>query len=1005
MPFAHRVIIALLLLLPAWLIQPQCAVAQGRDQIQPELSDISEPIAVAADIQENWEDGSTTITSLKGGRESGGLVRLVQGRLSLLAETMVVIDTVTTDGQHDIYAYAKGRVSYVSHGQPESRAWHLIRLQTVDSLGFKTLYKQKTLSSPNNLMVEALNHIDPARRQPTSTVSLQVSQDSFIPPQIQPAQSTAPLTRRIRVRPRSSQPLQFESSVSRDTVPEERVIVLTGGVNVLVEGLEKDFGGQLVQPGIIDLSADRVIIWTDPADLGDIGSFEDILQNPSARLQIYLEGNILVRQKDNTITATHAFFDANNDRALLLNAELRAFLPQTGGEFRVRAARLRQVAENKFHAQNAWTTTSPYGKPGYRLQSREVFVEPGPISPFTEVDSVTGQPANGRQPLWITALDSQFMIGDTPVFRLPKVSAPAEDPNIPIRRAVVRHDRIFGLQVKTVWNLSKVLGQPSRPGMQWDLLADYLSERGPAVGVQGDYDILSQLGRATGNAAIIYQYDGGTDNLGVDRRTLATDDHRGAVIWRHKEQLRGNAVLFGEIGYISDRNYLESFDENRFDTDKDAETLIGARQDLGAWSGSIFAKTELNDFEASTGWLPRADVYGFSQPLLNGLAYWSSHSSAGYADMQANARPDSLDDPFTSLAIPYHNDASGLVAMTRHQVDAPFFIGPVKINPFAMGEAAFWNAGLTGNDLDRYIFSGGAKAHLAATKIMPFVQSDLWRLNGLVHKSDTYLEYRYTDVSRGLNEISQYNEIDDNSTERFRIRYTQQIFPGLIPNEFDPRNYAVRTGAGLWVSAPYHELVSDQETVRLRMRHRLQTKVGPPDSQRIRDWMIYESGLTWFPDGDRDNFGESIGLVYANYRWNINDRTSILADGVLDLFDNAQDVWSVGVLSQRSTRGSMYLGFRQVEAKNYLDSQTLVASYSYQMSPKWISTGAVSYDVAAGESRGSSLTFSRVGLDWVVHVGFGIDTSKDNVGVAFALEPRFGPPSPTNLSYLLGLNR
>ncbi|MEO1983202.1 MAG: hypothetical protein ABGZ24_22045, partial [Fuerstiella sp.] len=253
--------------------------------------------------------------------------------------------------------------------------------------------------------------------------------------------------------------------------------------------------------------------------------------------------------------------------------------------------------------------------------------------------------------------------------------------------------------------------------------------------------------------------------------------------------------------------------------------------------------------------------------------------------------------------------------------------------------------------------------------------------------------------------IAQYNEIDDNATERFRGRYPLQIYSGLIPNEFDPRNYAVRNGAGLWASAPYHELVDDQEVLRFRWRNRLQTKVGPPQSQRIRDWMIWESGLSYFPNATRDNFGEHIGLIYSNYRWNINDRTSVLADGIVDLFQNAQENWSIGILSQRSSRGSLYAGLRQVKAKNYLDSQTVVASYSYQMSPKWISTASYAYDIAVSESRGSSVTVSRVGLDWVLHIGLGIDTSKDNVGIAFSLEPRFGPPSPTNLSYLLGLQR
>lgn len=1003
MSLSLRAITALVGLTSAVCLQSVSVYAQSTALIPPENNDISKPIALSAYLQEDWEDGPTTISMLKGGRGTKQLVELVQGRLKLEAEAMVIIDTVTAEGQHDVYAYARNRVRFTSGEGSRTSAWKLIRLQTLGSLTFATR-EQRQLSSPSSLMTEAINRIDPARREKTETVSLQVSQDSFTPPQLVPSPTSSPLSRRIRVRPRSSQPLQLKSFLSKDTVPEEQVYVLTGGVNVLVEGLYIDLGGKTVQPGVLDLSADRVIIWTQPSDAGSLSQNSDLLQNASARFQVYLEGNILVRQKQNTITATHAFFDANNDQALLLNAELKAYLPQTGGQLRVRAARLRQIAQDKFFARDAWTTTSPYGKPGYRVQSREVTVEPGPISPFTKIDPITGQPKNGP-PLWVTALDSQFIIGDTPVFYLPRIRAPAEDPNIPIRRAVVKHDRIFGLQVKTVWNLSKILGEPTPKGMDWDLIADYLSERGPAIGLEGNYDLPTANGRAIGQSTLIYQYDDDVDNLGFDRKTLPTQNNRGAAIWRHKEMLRDGTTVFGELGYLSDRNYLESFHENRYDTDKDVETLLGIRKDAGAWSGTLWGRTELNEFEASTDWLPRADLYGFSQPLFGGAAYWSSHSSVGYADLEPNALPPSPSDPFSPLGLPYFTDASGLVAMTRHQIDAPFFLGAVKINPFAMGEAAFWNEGLIGKDVDRYLFSGGVRAELAATRIMPFVQSDLWRLNGLAHKSETSLEWRFTDASRGLNEIAQYNEIDDNSTERFRGRYTQQIFPGLIPNEFDPRNYAVRTGAGLWVSAPYHELADDQQTIRLVNRNRLQTKVGPAGQERIRDWMLWEAGVTFFPDADRDNFGETVGLLHGNYRWNVNDRTSLLADGVFDFFNNSQNVWSVGVLSQRSTRGSIYLGYRKVEAKNYLDSQTLVASYSYQLSPKWISTGSVAYDVAAGESRGSSLTMSRVGLDWVVHFGFGIDTSKDNVGVAFALEPRFGPPSPTNLSYLLGLNR
>ena len=434
------------------------------------------------------------------------------------------------------------------------------------------------------------------------------------------------------------------------------------------------------------------------------------------------------------------------------------------------------------------------------------------------------------------------------------------------------------------------------------------------------------------------------------------------------------------------------------------ETLAGVRKDSGAFSGSLWIRPQLNTFETTTEWLPRGDLYGFSVPLLDGTVYWSSHSSAGYARLNPATLPTDPADPFspTLAGTPYVLDADGLVAMTRHRLDAPFQMGPVTVSPWIMGEAAWWDQGLLDSDISRFTGSAGVRATLTATKVMPFVTSELFNLNGLAHRSEQSVEWVLTDTSRPLAQIAQYNEIDENSQERLRNRAVLQIFPGLVPAEFDPRYYAVRNGAGLWVSAPYHELVNDLQVVRMRWRNRLQTKVGPPQNPRIRDWMIWETGITYFAD-PADNFGEDFGLLYGNYRWNLNDRTSLLADGTWDFFSNSQNYYNVGVLSQRSTRGSVYVAYRHVQARHFLDSEIITASYSYRMSPKWISTAAFSYDVGQGESRGSSVTLSRVGLDWIIHMGFGIDTSKGNVGAAVSVEPRFGPPTPTNLGRLMGI--
>ena len=1011
MTFAHRAAIQCCRMLGLLILTSVKLCAQDEFQQAVEDTDVRQAIVVNGATQESWQNGVEVVTEIRGGGGIDPQVTLTHDDLTLTGDIMVIVDRAIGD-QHDVVVYAQNQTSLEHRSRKRSLAWQLIRLRTTSGLNIRTKWpapsKEGGRRRPTAVMRAAMARMSADRQDtPVQTISQTVTEQFGAPEPIDRiANQIVEPSRRIQIRPRTSTPLQFDSRRSRDTVPEEQVYVITGGVNVLVDGVTANLGDATIQPGVLDLSADRIVVWTqpDPAGGNDLQLGGTLTQPSNARFQVYMEGNILIRQAGNIVTASHAFMDVATDRALLLNAELKAEIPETGGVLRVRAEKLRQLSRNRFQGQNGWTTTSPYGKPGYRLEASQIFVEPGPISPFTQLDPVTGQPRNG-QPLWVTALDTRLVIGDLPVFSLPRLSAPAEGPHIPIRGATIKQDRIFGFQVKTVWNLSKILGRPNPPGMDWELLADYLTDRGPGIGVRGNYDVPNRYGRANGHASLIYQFDDGDDNLGRDRQAVAPDSNsRGHVIWRHRQQLPNNATLFGELGFISDRNYQESFHENSWDRDKDAETLIGGRQDLEAWSASIFAKTELNDFENSTQWLPKVDLLGFSQPIFGGLAYWSSRSSIGYANQDPAEVPDDITtDPFTSLGLPFVQDLSGTVAVTRHQIDAPFSLGALNLRPFVSGEAAYWEEGLQGNDIDRFVFNGGVEAHLSATKVLPFVRSELFNLNGLAHKSDLFLTYSYTDSTRDIDEIPQFNEIDDNNTERFRNRFAQQIFPGIVPETFDPRNLAIRQGTGLAVSAPYFELVDDQEVIRLRWRNRWQTKSGAPGNERIRDWMIFETGLSYFPEANRDNFGEDLGLIYANYQWNVSDRTSILADGIVDLFDQNQEVWSVGVLSQRSLRGSLYLGFRAVTAADFLDSQTFVGSYSYQISPKWIATGAVSHDVSDGGSRGSSLTFSRVGLDWIMHFGVGVDTSKNNVGAAFSVEPRFGPPSPTNLSRLMGI--
>ncbi len=77
------------------------------------------------------------------------------------------------------------------------------------------------------------------------------------------------------------------------------------------------------------------------------------------------------------------------------------------------------------------------------------------------------------------------------------------------------------------------------------------------------------------------------------------------------------------------------------------------------------------------------------------------------------------------------------------------------------------------------------------------------------------------------------------------------------------------------------------------------------------------------------------------------------------------------------------------------------------MSDKWTATGSTAHNISNGFNQGQTFTLTRVGADFLVHFGLGYDRSKESVGVAIALEPRFGPRTPysSQMNSLLGLDQ
>ena len=970
---------------------------------------IRDPLTVSADFSRSWQEGEATVHLLHGHCviEQGDTV-YEAGRAVMWRRTEkrqgVVRDLVTV--------YLEDDVRIDQPGNTRNANKLLVNLTAEAGLLLHSKRPVNDDPAPQDpLYQRALNERGAIRKPPVRAVRLREPPEGYLPPEPTPSEVippdpdeaipefrnirlTAPEgpTRRFSIFSRTGGNWNFESFPSKDSSPPEQILVFSGGVNMVVEGLDQKVADQDI--GTLDLSADKIVVWTDALSSTNFsGSAE---QSSKLPLQVYLEGNIVIRQGNNVLRASQAFYDVRENRALLVNAELKTKIDGFAAKVRVRASQLRQLTLKTYQANNASITTSEFAKPGYELRASEIFIEPRNVG-WNGENPAKFNPATGEyepdETLWATAVDTTFLVEDVPLFYLPQLSAPAEDPNIPLRNVNVQYDSIFGFQIDTVWDAFKLFGLDKPEGQRWDLQLDYLSFRGPRVGIDGTYrgrDRFGYAGEYRGTAWSTLIYDTGNDNLGRDRLSLEPKQElRGGISVRDRWELPYDMTLDSEFAFLSDRNYLEQYREQDYDVGKDYESVLYLKQQQQNWAWSAMVRPQLYNYYNNTQWLPRGDLTLLGEPLFDTPITFSSHSYAGYAVERIADAPTDPNDYFSVL--PYEANASSGVFSTKNELDAPFQLGPVNFVPYVQGEADYWTQTDNGESLGRLYGVLGLRSSVEFWRAWPEVSSDLFALNGLAHKMTFDLDWSNAQSTADLSEVPQFNEIDDNSQEQFRRRLLRNTFNGTVPNQFQPRFFGVRSGVASGVSAPFNELVDDMQAVRLGFRNRLQTKSGPLNAPRIRDWMTLDLETTFFPNSNRDNFGQSFGLYGMRYNWYISDRTNITAGALTDSFDNPERLFNVGIMSQRSTRGTVYLGFRKIEGGPLLDSQIATASYSYVMSQKWISTLSAAYDLAEGESRGQSMTLTRVGADFLMHFGLSADPMKNNYSVGFSVEPRFAP--------------
>lgn len=852
---------------------------------------------------------------------------------------------------------------------------------SVQQAGFAA--QQSVLVSP---LTGAVQQVTPTFQTPQ--IGLTQGQPRGIAPIGQPLVQSSPFNIQISGRdPTVSLNLK---SFTNPNNPNERVSTGVGGIRIVIDSpaisnLEA-FQGDLDRN--LYLVADNMVQW------------QTVLPDGSKRDQFYLEGNVVFAKGSRVIYAERMFYDVGSQQGTILKAEMMTTVPNYRGAVRLKSEVIQQYDANNLQAFGTAFTSSRLGVPRYWLQSESLAIQ---RSTAPALDPITSAPLiNPQSGLFQTqdefTVDSQqnrIYLGGVPVFSWPRLQTKLDNPTLYLDRLGINNDSVFGFQLTTGWDLYQVLGLSAPPrGTKWIGVLDYLSDRGVALGSEFDYELDSLFGvqgRARGQYRSWFIDDDGLDVLGEDRNGLIPEeDTRGRITARHRQDFRIGYTLRAELGYITDRNFLEQFYEREWDTEKDQTTGLWLENNSGTRSNNLTIDLQLNDFFTQTSGV-RFENFVLGQPVFNNRAVWHSHSQAGYVRLRVADPPITATELAQFDPLAWEADVDGFRVGTRQEIDFPVQLGPTKVVPYLLGDATYWQEDLTGNDLTRVYGQVGVRASLPFWKVDPSIQSVLWNVNGLAHKVTFDLDAFYADASQDLAELPLFDPLDDDAQEHFRRRFafdTFGILPGGdVPLEFDERFFALRSGIQGNVTSPSAEIADDLALIKFGVRQRWQTKRGLPGRERIIDWITLDAQTTLFPDANRDNFGADFGLFDYDFRWHVGDRFSVVSDGFFDFFSQGLRTASFGANIGRPEVGHAYVGYRLIEGP--ISSNILSAALTYRMSEKWGVKAGGQVDFGDTGTIGQTLSFVYIGESFLWQFGLNYDASRDNLGFRLGFEPRF----------------
>ncbi len=657
----------------------------------------------------------------------------------------------------------------------------------------------------------------------------------------------------------------------------------------------------------------------------------------------YAEGKVIVREGDvQVLRADRLYMNLQDGSFTAEEARLRLPALTPGGTQAVLVVRAPLVTERggRVEAENATITYCDYAVPHY-------YVQVGSLQGWREGEA------------WVfRTRNNTLRIHSIPVLWIPRLTWRTGDKGpLPLKAVEAGRSSKFGPFLFTVWgqslrdegnSLDRALGLPEK-GFRgdWTFRTGVSQERGFPQDLRLRYELPGYYYGETGG---FWLRDEG-------------DFHKGPVReeWDGGSLPRRRWLEYTENRFfLSDRVHLDIQDFHAGDPGVYPEFYEGRdkRHELPETSGNLVWASGNKEFSLLGRWETTGFSYGDNRALAPSFL---EHAPSGRFLWVGNTLADlpwgqrltwSLEAESGNYRINYIDDmkkSPRQVRRTFAEIEAagPFSVGAFRFRPYASLAAADYedvSEGI-GKEGTRTMALGGIKGTIHFSRYYDFRSSYLG-MDGLVHQVDPEVEWRNRFSATG--ESSRYPQLDRRDT-------------------LDKRQEVIFAFRNRFLTA---------------RRDEAGRKV-PVTIMRADFW------TTLYPNKDRDNGGDRLGLASFEVAWQPQDIPGLPLLGPTLSFEGDYDPnegrFHTLKINAGAPVGKALLTGGWIKGEDY--KGWIYGNASVLLAARWETNLGLSYDLDRKKATGVTAGLRRHEHDWTIGLVFKYDEGENDYQVRFEFIP------------------